>query len=1444
MVRREHRQTTVIGCVTPANVYILWNERSARLSERMERHAPYRAPEQSGRLNRVSDARSDLYSLGVIYYELLTGQLPIRPERDEDWDSAHILQAPRPLSELRPEVGEPLQGMIMKLLAKSPDDRYQSAYGVLDDLQRCQNLLGSIGKLVPFEIGLLDASRLFRPSGFMYGRSDAIRQLEAGLEQAAGGAPAFRWLTGGEGSGKTALAQAFRLTVAQQGGRFVEGTVSHSQQAAPYEPYLQALRQLIQQLWSEPGELVKLLKERLRAEFGQEARMIVSLLPEAGPLFDCQADTPSEADKAMESMSFEQLLPRLIRFFAACTSPLVLFIDHLERADAGTIAVLHTLALDPTASGLLVIGASRTYRNETARNDAAAEENLEQTRAPAISWLSKRIRAHPAEEIALLPLGYEEVRQVVADALHDHSALTRVLARAVYNRTGGSPQAVKLLLETWIREKQLMFDDRARRWTWDAEVVRLTSDSAVDIERMEASFGKLPYDTKALLAMAAVIGSSFRLSLLSEAYGCTTELTLHRLREAEVEGIIGHVGESESGDGIENMYLFLHDHLHQLAYAFDAERNAQRHWRVGKLLQAQLREGGDASLPTAVDHLNLGVHAMPEQEKRQLAVHNLQASLKAMEDGQYVQGKRYAEAGLRLVEEEPKELVPETVYVQLKVNWAWAMYMCGHSEPAQISLLDLLERGGKLSRTEHLQIWTPLIQFHTFANDGSAVQYGQKALQDYGWSFKEKPSLLSIAKEVMQTQLFLYRKRGKLQTLQSTHHDEEYVALCGLMLRLAFPMMLQNAEALIELYARFIRYGIRTGINESLICIIGAYESLLQRVLPNYAQVEVFAELADRHDMDLSGSHFKYRYAFISGISNQLKDPVEASLYLEQALRRGMEAGDIDFVNMAVITCLITHNGDLYALDELLDYFAKHVRRYASDKTLEIAQIAESYAAALREESALERFIAIPESASGVVGAGNEKEEEEEDNYSYCCKLEAACLAGRYREALYWAGRGRTNELAADWGRIRKHRVYESLALAALYPKASVEERKRIRLALRAHLRKMAKWKGIFGVNSIAHRLMKAEWERISGKSLEALREYMAAVKQARSEKNGLMEGIACERLALYYEQDMISRSGAMIAMMDACTAYSVWGVTSKVTQIRTRHAELLQVVSKPYEIQGRVEGDRPRIRLPQPDHAAAREDEKSGDDELLEQIVNGVGTRRSNWQESFLEAALRQSGAERGVVLSCGENGFAIEALSDMPSDGETSELYAESVARHAAMTNEPVVLPDALQSYFVKDAYISSCRPRSVLCMAIAVPGARASFIVYLENRHVPGVFANRDLNVLELIATRTIYFSMLDNEAAAVSETTGAEDRAGKDLGSLDSASASSTFVEPLTGREIEILSALAEGLSNKEIAERFGIAESTVKTHTTRIFGKLGVKRRGQAVALAKQRQMIE
>lgn len=319
MVLHEHQQSALIGCLSPFNVIIQCEEKKAYITEIGEGHPAYKSPEQSGRIHGVPDERSDLYVLGVILYELLSGQLPFLPEDGEDWSSAHIRRTPRPLSDTRQEEDGPLQAILMKLLSKSPEDRYQTAYGLLDDLKTCREMLKSSGWLVSFELGRLDKIRSLGVSDAWYGRSAAVERMEAGLEQVAQGNSVFLWVTGQEGVGKTALVRRLQLSVVRRGGSFVEGKAEALQQDTPYEPILQAMRQWVHQLWSEPANIISQLRMTLQAKFGRAAQEIVSFLPEAKPLFEDEMEPSTALNDKRSWEHWGERLPELIRCMAECS---------------------------------------------------------------------------------------------------------------------------------------------------------------------------------------------------------------------------------------------------------------------------------------------------------------------------------------------------------------------------------------------------------------------------------------------------------------------------------------------------------------------------------------------------------------------------------------------------------------------------------------------------------------------------------------------------------------------------------------------------------------------------------------------------------------------------------------------------------------------------------------------------------------------------------------------------------------------------------------------------------------------------------------------------------------------------------------------------------------------------------------------------------------------
>lgn len=1431
MVHREHQQNTVIGHLSPDHIIVQWEGKAAKISWHTESHAAYHSPEQFGRFDLVPSGRSDLYALGIIFYELLTGQLPFQADNEEDWSTVHIRRVPPPVSDIRLGLDETIQAILMKLLAKSEVDRYQSTYGVLEDLKLYQNMMDNDGTFTPMEVGRWDKIRTLSLSESWYGRSAEVMQMETGLEQALQGMNAIRWVIGKEGTGKTTFVHRLQQNVVRHGGRMITVQAEPSQQTVRCGLILQAMRQWIHQLWSEPVDIITQLKARIQAEFGRETQVIVSCWPEANPLLNSNTEVSHITNDPKVWDRFEELLPDLICCMAECKPPLVLFMDNLQWVDCGTQTVIRTLALAQKAHGLFLIGAVRAEEVLTSVRD---EPNFKQE--TLLTWLFERCRVNPEEQVALPPLVYEDVRQLLSDALHEKSARIHPLARSVYDQTGGNPGSIRLLLKDWLQEHRLSFDEKRRQWVWDSEIIRLLSSSEGHIRLLETGFSKLKEDRKEFLAVAATIGPTFQLSLLAEVCTIPMDIAFHWLQESEAEGFIYRQDEAKQEDISESIYVFVHEFIHRMAYAFDPGRNMHRHRAIGRSLQDHVPEPRDDLSWTVIDHLNLAALLLSEQETRELIELNLQAGQEALASGRYAKGKNYAENGLHLLA--TREVGGSgTSDIGLQLILAWTEYMDGNSERAKELLVDLNQDSDQLSRSERLKIWAPLIQFHAFADNEIAIQFGMEALGSYGWKLGKKSSLLSIAKEVIRTGVLLHRKREK-RLLLSNPLDEEYEELCHLMELMFLPLLTHDARLLLELYARFIRYGLQKGVNESLAAMIGGYELIVQRVFPSLVRETSIAERVFQQIANDSTFRKKHVITFLSGMYKQMDRPLESSIALFKGMRQGLESGDHDFANQALIFCFMGNPGNVYALNELLRYFEQNMQQIADDKILEMVRLTNSYAAVLQDESLADSFVSIPQ-----VPTSSQLEQRDEDNYSCCCRLEAAYLSGRYREALYWSQRGRANELPLDWMRIRKHRLYESLALAGLYFETNREERKRIRKAIRAQLRLMRSWRGFLDSKSSAYFLIKAESERIAGNSMGALQQYTAAIRQARMEKYVLLEAIACERLAVCYQDDLLSRSGAAITMMDACAAYAEWGITSKVTQIRSRHAELLDPVYKRYEgpvLQERVQVNHTGTELLRQNGTKKGEGSRSEEEfELVQRLMKGFAMpNKADWKVNLLKTALQQAGAERGLLLKRGNNEFFIEINgSDWKEKQEGNGLYSESVLRHTAITGKPLVLYDAIESFWVKDAYIAASTQRSILCMPIDVPGEQASYLLYLENRQLPGVFTKKDVQVLELIATRIIYLKLLEDEAADVTIPSTNVSSATSGLGQPG-------LTEPLTERETEIITAIAEGLSNREIADRFGIAETTVKTHTSRIYGKLGVKRRGQAVVRARELQWIE
>ncbi|MFC5471831.1 AAA family ATPase [Cohnella suwonensis] len=1426
LVQTAHHRNTMIGDLNPTGVRIQSDINLAALEGNREMDYAYLAPEQTGRINHTPDKRSDLYALGVMFYEMLAGSLPFQAQSKEEWVHAHLAMVPTPLGELHPKMAGPLEDIIMKLLSKSPEERYQSAYGLLSDLKKCFASLEQHGEIVPFEIAHADEASRFRLPRTLYGREAETEALRGAFDQTRTGASPFVFVSGRAGSGKTALIQGLQATVIKDGGQFIAGKCDLMNRDIPFEPILQALRRLIRQIWSESPERVAKLKVRLAESLGTGAGVIARLLPEAATLLgDFPAVEPLPPAEA--AIRFQRLLPIFMKSFAGKEHPLVLFLDDLQWADPATLDVLRMLAHDRSLYGLLVIGA---FREESIPGWVDNGEN----QAAAAQWIEQALSLHKAESplrvrhIALEALSYIEVRQFVSHILHENTARVRWFAESLYHCTGGNPLYLHRLLDSLYRENKLYFDEEQAIWTWDADALAQLSEHPDILHLIGTRIRMLPDETIELLAITAAIGHRFRPATIALVSGRSLSDTLHLLRSVEEEGLLCRENDTDEAETVDGYYKFLHDRVQQAAYqAVPESEQAALHLRIGRAMRSHGAGEQEESIFARVYHLNRGSHEITDEaEKRELAAYNLQAGLKSKASTAFAAALHFLETGLRFATDDKQGT--NSVAYRIMLELPECEYMCGRVDRAEELLDQLMTR--TTDRVERSRIYLIRIAMNAYLKkDDAALNIGLQALAELGWNLPVKPSKAAMAKEVALTQFALYRTRTELPCLP-INRDPVYRAISDLVMTMSASVFVSSPELAAVLYPRFIRYGLKHGTNEAFIFMLGAYGMMLDLGFPRYNAGARLTKLAYELSTSFESAVLRGRLHFVMGLSAQYRSPHEAVKHFEKSVDYGLKVGDMTFAAYSTVLRIINHTSDLYALSAFLSDCERTYEKALDEVTLKLFRITRMYMSELQGEFGTLDEIDVP--VRGEPLNVNQKNQA----FYYCtCKMETAYLAKGYRMALEWGARARLNETQQNPLLTSKQLIYKSLSLAALYWEDQSEGSKGIRAALSKQLRSM-KQQSYYSSESMlsAYMLITAELRWIEGNRAVAAKGYEDAIQAARSEGYGLLEAIVCERASMYYrEAGMTTAADALMA--DACAAYSRWGAAVKVSKLREAYPELpLSMVQA--QDDGRAIAEKAR------QDEAAREampfivDEKA----LIRQISGwSSSTDNEDVMVRFLESALRFSGAEKGYVLNSREEGFSIEARAGSGEEPSEVPSYAEAIVRYVVNSSEPVVLADASDSAYAADGYIRRFKPRSILCMPVLFPGKSLPYVLYLENNLISGVFTEMRLEALDLMISRMVYLKSLEDsrEEISVSSESG---RSSVEV----SAQASQPLVERLTDRETEILYALSDGLSNKEIAHRFGLTEATVKTHLSNLYGKLGVKRRLQAIAQARELKLLE
>ncbi|WP_347489289.1 AAA family ATPase [Desulfoscipio sp. XC116] len=1387
----------------------------------------YMSPEQTGRVNRTTDCRSDFYSLGVVFYELLTGRLPLLAENPAQWVYVHTAQNPLPLSEINPEVPPAVSAIIMKMLSKSAEKRYQSDYGLLWDLEECRRQWNKNGIINPFPPGKADIAGRFQLPQKLCGREKETAALTDAFGDVCSGQAGLVMVSGYAGTGKTVLVNETLKPLAAGRAWFITGKSDQLRHNVPYSPFIQAFGNLMRQLLTESKENLAAWKKRLLRALSGSVSVIAGVIPEVelitGPRPAAPPLQPVEAQNRF-CMAFRNF----VRVFAKRKHPLVIFLDDLQWADPASLQLIRFLSDGSDSRCLLIIGA---YRD----NDAAGTQ-------PLLEILGELQKADiPVRHIALAPLDPTHTGQFIADSLGCSEEKAAPLAAILYRKTGGNPFFLVQLLRSLYKENHVAFNREKGCWEWDTESLRAIPIADDIINFMLARLHTLPRETRHILMSAACIGNAFDLPTLAIACEKNPAAAVETLLPAVLEGLVLKV----SCPGHE--YEFLHDRVQQAAYSLiPGEQKKELRLKIGRLILERIgRDELDGKIFSVMDLMNCGPNLIGDPAERiKLAGYNLAAGRKAKASAACAAALNYFRAGAELLPEDAWDKHYQLTY-DLYIERSQCEYLCADSGTAE-RLFDIILARAK-TELERADVYGKKIQFYSTTRQyDAAVQLGVKALRELGVGLPPSPGKIHFIKELITFKWYMRGKKTEELASLPEMSDPLRRKMLELIILIADAADLSNPDLYGLILLKIGNFTIKHGHTDlSPIGYAGcgiAAGSILGNHAAGHEFEKVCLQLAEKYD----NSSYKCIVYFLLGsfVAHWTQHGKTGIDYLCDSVRYGRESGQVLYAGYA-LAVLIENK---YLLGIPLGEVAEEVKNcYNFAKRMKHDNLFINAIIYRRLVSAIMGLSGDPFTFSAGVYDESSLDENglmelmKDDNPSlltyYITEMQLCYLLGDYAKSLALAEKAQKNiDAIMGFRNLAEYNFYYSLAIVAVYDRLSPGKKRKYRKILKKNQRQMKRWSDFCSENFLhKYLLVAAEISRLSGGSQKTMDLYDRAMQSARENGYIQIEALSNELAAEYYlaeGREKIARA----YMVDACRGYWRWGAMAKVRALRERFPHLLAGIAPEERKYDPAKVLKSALRI------SSTASDSVGDLDLhairVELKKLSEETDPKALLKSFLEITVKNAGADKGYVLLEKDGELFIEALKESGRPAEVIvPVYLEknnnlpiSVVRYVARTLEPVVLNGGDQAgVFAGDPYIAQSRTKSIVCLPVLFWGMHVG-VLYLENSLMAGVFIPDRLEVLKLLSTQMAYVKNM--QPFIEGDSTGIKDEMP------------GAPVVSLTERELEVLELIALGMSNKEIAHRLQLTVSTVKTHILNIYGKLQVNRRVQAVIRARELKLLQ
>ncbi len=1297
---------------------------------------PYMAPEQSGRINRRIDFRTDFYSLGILFYELLTGQPPFVAQDKLELIHSHIARLPPPLYQIRRDIPPTLSAIVLKLLAKDAAQRYQSAFGLTSDLSECIRRQQTAGGIEPFAIARQDRPERFLIPQRLYGRESTIAKLLTAYEQVMQGEPRTVLISGYSGIGKSTLVNEIREQIIEQNGIFISGKFDQFSRGRPYSAIIIALQSLIKQLLTEPEQQIERWRTRLQSAMGDNAFLMIRLIPEleliVGKPVEIQRLPPHQAQNLVSRMFI-----RLLEVFCTHERALVIFLDDLQWADMASFSLVSGLTRNGALSRLMLIA---SYRDQEIGPTHPIRQLIDQGANDRLS------------QIRLEPLNQVQISHLLADTLHREADEIHSLSRICLQKTQGNPFFLKQFLGSLHGQKLIFFSQG--KWHWDEHGIQRQEMADDVITLLVNRIESLPPETQQVLKLAACIGNRFNLKILSVVYEHDHHATIRALWPSLTDGLLLPLDEhyypmGEAGIQELTWYRFIHDRVQQAAYSLVLpEQRKALHLQIGQLLRRSTPEDKlDEHIFEIANHLNMAGEIITQPDQRiLLAELNLRAGLKARQSAACEGSAEYLQHGLDLL---PKDCWSSHYRTSLAIHTAAAESAFGRSDFVRMeSLIDQI-----LAHTHTLQdqlkIHELRIQAETACNRfDRALKIALEVLSLLGIQLPESPGRLRIHLTLMKTQWQL-AKQSETRLLEAPEISNPQIKAALPILTSMFGIVKFSSSSLRPLVmAKQVELTLQHGLTPCAAQSFAGYGGMLCGYYGEIEKGYALGQLALKLDQQLPSktTHHKTLFLHYTYIAHW-KQPLEETLQpLLQGHHLALDCGDVEWGAYALATYIQYY----FFLAPRLDNLKQKLGEYLHQIRLSGQKQSEEYS-----------LFAL-QTIDNLLGNGNPASRLEGEYYRESVMLQQH-KANNHKTAicLHYFYKGLLHYLFAEYAEAaavcRKGLEYlryisgtytspyflylSALTELALLPEQPLQRRLAKRRKINGFLKQLERLSGFSPQNHKHHVLLiRAELCRVSGNRSLAMAYYENAIVSA--EKSAfILDRALCNELAGRFYIEWGKPTLARANLQAAWNIYRAWGAVSKCDQmIRQYNHNFAERPDPGTATQtGYVQEQQPRGFSNQNLDIASvlKAAHTIADEIVLERILDRLMT-----------LAMESAGAQRSVLMLNREGEMSVAADTDM----ENRQRIQPGTPAHTAATDLPLALihyvsrtqrivvidSTAEDQLFLQDNYLRHKPPCSILCLPILYHGELTA-VLYLENNEARGVFTPERVETLKVLAAQ---------------------------------------------------------------------------------------------------------